>query len=312
MELPAPDYVEVYEPAVTDIGLSELGRAARRVVDGAFDRHTPAVLFRGLHRIRTAAEFKEFWSGCTTPTRGHGDDAWKPHSYFNGVNQRETKNGVDLASAAAFPSHVVLPPHNEESSSPRPPGKIAFFCLHSAAEGGETILARNSDVDAVMPARAKAFIREHGGINYSRRVDQSKWPALLGVASREEAVRELSYRGYAREAVSFDSGGSLLMAHVSPGFIRDNAMGSEVWFNYAGATEHQVGEIMADGEAMPAEMVAEIRRERTAAWRIVKLRPGDWLICDNLAVAHGRLPFKQAAEQPPRTLLTVYTKQNVR
>jgi hypothetical protein len=169
-ELPShllvPDFVEVFEFQKTESGnsidgacennedgprrLEELGMAAREIVDSCFspsgDCSTEAVLFRNLHHvIDTPDDFECFWNGCL-----HGTDGWTPTSYMPFGKHRTKLGGVDLVTP--FPPETALHCHNEMVYKPMPAGRIAFFCLSDAPEGGETILARNCDLPKVVSA----------------------------------------------------------------------------------------------------------------------------------------------------------------
>jgi hypothetical protein len=165
--LPVPDFVEVFEYQKTESGNSidgtyennedgtrqvreELGRAAREIVDSCFspsgDCSTEAILFRNLHRvIDTPDDFESFWNGCL-----QGMDGWTPTSYTPFGKHRTKLGGVDLVTQ--FPSETALPCHSEMVYKPMPAGRIAFFCLSDAPEGGETILAKYFDLAKVVSA----------------------------------------------------------------------------------------------------------------------------------------------------------------
>ena len=74
--------------------------------------------------------------------------------------------GVDLATNV--PPEFLLLCHNELCYNPLTIGKIALYCVRPAPRGGETIVARNADLGARLPARVAEFVREHGGVRYSR------------------------------------------------------------------------------------------------------------------------------------------------
>ena len=63
----------------------------------------------------------------------------------------------------------------------------------------------------------------------------------------------------------------------------------------------------ADGKPFPKKLVSEVQRLGWEATYGFKLRAGDWLVLDNLAVQHGRLPFVPENGPGKRTLLTVYS-----
>tara|TARA_B100000795_G_scaffold22043_1_gene14690 strand:+ start:1862 stop:2026 length:165 start_codon:yes stop_codon:yes gene_type:complete len=53
-------------------------------------------------------------------------------------------------------------------------------------------------------------------------------------------------------------------------------------------------------------MLQRLKLDEWKAAHAMKMRPGDWLVLNNRAVQHGRLPFADGPEQK-RTVVTVYT-----
>lgn len=63
---------------------------------------------------------------------------------------------------------------------------------------------------------------------------------------------------------------------------------------------------LADGKSVPPAMLQRLKLDEWKAAHAMKMRPGDWLVLNNRAVQHGRLPFADGPEQK-RTVVTVYT-----
>jgi hypothetical protein len=314
-----PEYVKVFKydegHAATgrsdicpqETSLQDLGRAARVVVDSCFGpvatRFADGVLFRNLHRrIKTPGDFAVFWEACL-----EGQDGWTPAAYVPFGKQRSKVGGVDLVTN--FPPEMALSCHNEMVYNPRPPSRIAFFCLHDAAEGGETILVKNTELSLSISSEIQDLVKQHGGILYRRTYhDRSNnaevsregisWQDKCGTEDGDEALRFFTDIGIAPEDVYFNDEGALIAQNIQSGFNNDSN-----WFNLLSLGVFT----LADGTSVPPELLLKLRRDEWKPVRALKLHPGDWLVLNNLTAQHGRLPFKNTADQQ-RTILTVYTE----
>jgi len=159
----------VYEGTNQDF--NAWGAAARAVIDDWLPK-TGAVLFRNLPIFR-ANDFKEFWEGCKNGKQN--DVPWVPIPYIPVNAPRAQLDGVDLATN--IPPNMILPCHNELAYNPRPAGRIALYCLQEAAQGGETLVAWNSDITELVPPELLDFLEAHGGIPYDRTYHDAKQPA---------------------------------------------------------------------------------------------------------------------------------------
>lgn len=322
--LPLPTFVQVFEyndtSSTTDNlaendndNLKQMGRAAREIVDSSLG--ADVVLFRNLsRRVRNAKDFATFWEGCLD-----GPDGWKPAKYAPFGPQRAMLNGVDLVTP--FPPQMALSGHNEMVYNPREPGRVAFFCLQNALEGGETILTRNTDLTKLVSSDLKRMVVEHGGILYRREYSdgnkvleaeqtESKkrigisWQDKTGTKDRDGAIKFFTDIGFAEEGVYFNDNGSLVAQNIRSGFIDSpHEEEQKLWFNILSLGVFK----LADGTTVPPKILAQLAKDEWKAAHALKLRPGDWIVINNRAVQHGRLPFVDSDEQK-RTILTVYTE----
>lgn len=324
--LPYPFFVKVYEYNQYQLeskalSLEELGKAAVQIVDFHFSsfsstksiNKTDAVLFRNLNRrIRNAKEFASFWYGCLK-----GKDGWKPMKYVPFGKERIKLNGVDLVTR--FPSDFALPCHNEMAYNPKPAGKIAFFCLQNAEEGGETILTRNVDLTRCIRQEIQEFVRSHGGIAYIRRYyDRDRaissesssqgfisWQEKCGTLRQEEAISFFKNLAFSDDEIQFDRNGTMTVKNIHSGFIQNDDLDSdnkEIWFNILSTGMAK----LADGSSLPSKLLNNLKIDQWKPVYAIKLNPGDWLVLNNFTVQHGRLPYKDNSDLP-RTILTVYT-----
>lgn len=315
---PPSDIIAIYRavPNATAGDMIKWGEAARVAIDASLDK-TGVVLLRGVP-AKTEQEFAEFWKGCMNAA---ACSPWEPAVYINMGKSRQQVAGVDTATN--IPPHVILNTHNELSYNPIRPSRIALYCLENAVSGGESIIARNEDITATVSPKLVSYIRDHGGLKYSRSYSDAaaqakggasnSWlAAQLGVtwqekcglpegASRKEAEDFWVANGFLRENLEWDEHGTLRVSNVETGFIIDKRTNQQTWLNNADTCC-----MCADGTRVPVDLLKEFQRDRWKATHGFKLQPGDWLMLDNLRVQHGRLPY--IPEPVTRRLLTVYTK----
>jgi len=202
-------------------------------------------------------------------------------------------------------------------------GRIALFCIQDAPLGGESTIARNRDLNKGLPKEVWQFLEEHGGIEYSREFYDANNPPpmqldgqqagprgswqtkceLPDTAGREEAEEFFARMGFNVDTqITWDEAGTLRVSNYHPGYVRDPETGENVWWNIV----HTGSLKMTDGEMFPKKMISEIQRSAWEHTYAFKLRPGDWLMLDNMRVQHGRLPYQDSPDHK-RCLLTVYS-----
>jgi hypothetical protein len=303
-----PEYVKVFEyDQAGDSSLQDLGRAARKVVNS--NCGDGGVLFRNLHhRIKTPEDFATFWEACMG-IEDEDEERWAPAAYTAFGKPRSKLGGVDLV--LALPPEMTVGCHNEMPYNPRTPGRIAFYCLQEAVEGGETILIKNSDLSLSISSEIQDLVKQHGGFMYRRKYHdrsnteevskpfQISWQEKCETEDKDEAVKFFTDIGFAApDDVYFNDEGALIAKNIKSGFNDDGH-----WSNMVDMTVMP----LADGAMVPPEMLLKIKRDKWKHVSALKLLAGDWLVLNNLTVQHGRLPFKNSDDQK-RTILTVYTE----
>ena len=121
-------------------------------------------------------------------------------------------------------------------------------------------------------------------------------------APREAAEAFFLGMGFDASELGWDANGCLTVTNVHPGYVRDPLSGEEAWWNIV----HTGSLTAVDGTPFPPKLVADVQRTAWAHTYAFKLKPGDWLMLDNMRVQHGRLPY-EASEEQKRCLLTVYS-----
>ena len=312
---PLPDFLAVFEPVGDAVGasLEDWGVAVRGVLDTSLPTHG-AVLVKGLHCIRSAADFKVFWRACCSTS-----PRWTTMEYNPFYRNREQDEGVDLATN--IKGSLALPCHNEMAYNPIPAGRIALFCLQDARQGGESLLVPNAVLTDGIRDEVKRWVKEHGGVLYIREYyDENakpsgtlspwamSWQEKCGISMQEEidpakakATQYFLSMGFKPNDINFDRNNTLTVKYVHPGTIKGNN-GKELWFNILDTGMCCGG----DGTRLPENLLQDLRDDAWATYSAIKLEPGDWLMFDNLQVQHGRLPFVEE-ELHKRKLLAVYT-----
>ena len=118
----------------------------------------------------------------------------------------------------------------------------------------------------------------------------------------EDAEAFFLEMGFQPSELEWDDNGCITVTNVHPGYVEDPESGDACWWNIV----HTGSLTAADGTPFPPKLVAEVQRTAWEHTYAFKLRPGDWLMLDNMRVQHGRLPYVASDEQK-RQLLTVYS-----
>ena len=231
--------------------------------------------------------------------------------YFPGGKKRPTIHGVDTPTN--FAPHSLIECHNEMTYNPIPAGRIAFYAMQEAARGGQTLLKRNIDMTKVVSNETKTFIKQHGGIRSLKsyhdnatvpapKSTSGSWQEIHGVETYQQVQEIFLKLGFPPEGMKYNPQTTIFSAiYKQPGFYRD-AQGQEIWFSNA-----DMGNAMcADGTGIPVSL-RDYERKKWHVTTSFKLRKGDWLVLDNMAVQHGRMPYQDSPEKT-RILLDVYTR----
>ncbi|XP_078362153.1 dapdiamide synthesis protein DdaC-like isoform X1 [Oculina patagonica] len=281
--------------------LAELTEKCMHYVRENFSR-SPAILFRGLP-AETAGDF----SVITQATQE------KALTYEGGTalrSQVDTRAGTYTASNE--PSCFSIELHNEMAYSDVFPSKVMFFCLKEPDDGGETPLAKNSEILTKLdPEVVQKF--EEKQVQYVRYLpdkshrEYQNWQVVFRTERREDVEARAKQQGY---KLRWDESGDLHLSLVKPAFIPHPVTGERTWFNAicnnnntnAKAMPRFIGKDVPD-DKLPrhsfygdgSEIEPEVLQHmRATAWSCAvgfRWQRGDLLVLDNLAVLHARLGF---------------------
>lgn len=229
--------------------------------------------------------------------------------YRYGSSPRTRLKG-NIFTSTEFPSAEVIPLHNEMSYTSAWPRKIWFYSELCAQVGGQTPLADSHRVHERIPAAVRARFNAHGVRyvrNYTDAFDLS-WQKTFQTDSREEVERYCASRRIQCEWLSADH---LRTIETCQATLQHPDDGRRLWFNQAhlfhtSALKPEVREVLeegfepedlprqawfGDGSPIADEDLQAVRQAYDAETLSFPWQPGDVLLVDNLAMAHGRNRF---------------------
>jgi hypothetical protein len=271
-----------------------------------------AVLFRGF-AIAEPARFREVVIEL----------CGEPWQYTEGSSERR-QLGDAVYTSTEYPPQQTISLHNELSYTLSWPSRLCFCCPKAPASGGQTPLADSRNILRNLPADVVAEFDERQ-ICYIRNLRSQDVPGLglSWQAVWESDSREVVEAYCAREQISFEwrDDGSLWTKQVRPATAIHPETGEKVWFNQAdqfhpsnlgddvaadllelvGPDALPLNATFGDGLPIPKEMMDVIRESSWSEATMFDWQVGDFLVIDNMLVAHGRMPF----EGPRRVLVAM-------
>lgn len=233
----------------------------------------------------------------------------EPLAYHERSSPR-TELGHGVYTSTDYPADQPIFFHNENAYASVFPGVLIFACAVPAAEGGETPLVDCRKVVARLSTSVRECF-ERVGVQYVRRHGNRlgiDWRLAYGTSDRNEVLRRLTAAGYAAEW----HGDMLEARRVGPALVLHPTSGVPCWFNHAAffhvttlpqkLAEAMLAELgeqglpnqtsFGDGTPIDTATLEEIRNayRAEAVWH--RWQRGDVLLVDNVAVAHGRAPFR--------------------
>lgn len=230
-------------------------------------------------------------------------------NYIEKATPRRQIDGQVYTSTIFPPEHVIAL-HNELSYVRQWPGRIAFFCEIPPITEGETPIADVRRVLARIDSEVKDKFRRLGWKlvrNFGSGIGPS-WQHSLNVESREEAETYMRQADIAWEWMADDR---LRTAQVRSCIRCHPKTGEELWFNHIAfwhpsSMSQEIRESLiadlgednlpyntfyGDGSVIPDQIVAHLRAAYEAETVKFCWQTGDFLLLDNMLVAHGRSKF---------------------
>lgn len=258
-----------------------------------------ALLFRGFP-LTTPADFDRFIAAFEMENFPY------EQSLSNAVRVNFTPR---VFSANEAPADVSIYLHHEMAQTPIFPGKLFFFGMEPADEGGATPLCRSDVLYERMLERCRRFAEmcERKGLRYTGVMPSENdatsgmgrsWQSTFQATDRDDVERRLTELGYSWEWLP--DGCLRARTPVLPA-VREVAPGRKVFFNQLIAASrgwkddrNDPAKAVTFGDGTPLDrdsvfLVAEIAEELTFD---LKWQRGDVALVDNFLVMHARRSFR--------------------
>jgi alpha-ketoglutarate-dependent taurine dioxygenase len=225
-------------------------------------------------------------------------------------NSPRSKVGADIYTSTEYPGEFTISLHNELSYAARWPARLLFFCDVAPTAGGATPVTDGARWLSCLDREVRE--RFSGGITYIQNLHGGYGPGKSWQDTFETADQAVVDAYLAASGATWEwTKGGLRVSQVRPATVRHPATGVEVWFNQAEQwhvatldkrTRAAITRVMseaelpqsvrfADGSPIPDDYVQHIHDRGLESAVDVNWSPGDLLLIDNVAVAHGRRPF---------------------
>lgn len=260
------------------------------------------VLFRNFHP-KSVEDFEQFVEAA----------AGEPLRYSERSSPRSQVSGR-IYTSTDYPPQYPIFLHNEQSYNLRFPGAISFYCVVAAAKGGETPIADTRKIFQRIDPEIRRRFSERG-YQYVRNFGDGfglTWQEAFQAA--DAAAVEQYCRDNGIDLEWKDGGRRLRTSQVRRAVARNPRTGDLCWFNHltffhvstlvpsvrdsllAEFGEHDLpnNTFYGDGETIEPEVMEHLRDAYTQETVAFAWQPGDVLLLDNIAVAHGRQPFEGA------------------
>jgi hypothetical protein len=291
----------VFEPSFEGVDLPAWVGANRQLVAGRLGEYG-GLLFRGFD-VDSADKFDEFVSAFSGRLMGYLDQ-----------HTPRTRVSANIYTSTEYPADHHVPFHSENSKNHIWPMRLWFFCLQPAERGGETPIADNRKVFALVDPKLRARFMEKG-VMYVRNFGEGvglSWQTAFQTESRAEV--ENYFRATGASFDWKDGGDRLRVRHVCQATALHPQTGEAVWFNQAhlfhvSSVEREARESLlsmfkeedlpsnayyGDGSLIEASSLDEIRAAFRQSEVVFPWQPNDILMLDNMLVAHGRRPYAGA------------------
>jgi alpha-ketoglutarate-dependent taurine dioxygenase len=286
------EYPIVLEPATEDVDVVEWVRINRQWVLSQVQEFG-AVLFRNFY-IHSLDGFREAAAAFSNDLID-----------YTQRSSPRTEIGSKVYTSTDYPADQHINMHNELSYSFEWPLYISFCCLIPPGEGGETPIADSRKIVGLLTEKTKTKFREKG-ILYRRNLREGfglSWQEVFQTADKaivDEYCRANGMRCTWKED-------NQVLLEWKRDAIRQHPMThEEIWFNHAyffntaargtsfnGLRSEDVpfNTFYGDGSEIELEVIAELDEAYRNAQSIFSWQAGDWLLMDNMLMAHGRRPF---------------------
>lgn len=231
---------------------------------------------------------------------------------YQGGDTPRSKLDRNTYTSTEWPADQFIPLHQEMSYTEQHPGIVYFACIIEPQGGGETPLldARvlyqqlDSTITTAFFEKKLCYITNlHDGVglgkswqNYFETQSQAEVNQILtdkgakfewrndGVLSFKEIVQPIKKHPFTEDLCFFSQADQWHPSHLSAEDYQDllDLVGLENFYHHC---------TYADGSAIPEAFLADIRQKKEKLLQTFTWQKGDFLMVDNTAVMHGRMPF---------------------
>jgi len=287
---------------------------------GALLDEVGAVVLRGFP-VKTAEQFSDVAGLLGVYEQGYAGGA--------SLRSAVTKNTMEATRYSEF---IKIPLHQEMAYLPTGPGRLVFFCLKSAMQGGETPIGDMRAFTNRLNPELRDKLERHGVIGYRNFAAPSKdgveegsddhpdmrsWQTAFYTKDREEVERVCA----AQNVIPiWHEDGSLTVKSEIPPFATHPRTGEAVYRNVihvrsqeqfgaklpperrarieemARAQKFRSGYYLGDGSRLSDAEFEELTGAFDALEVAWPWQEGDMMLLDNLLVAHGRNPYSGPRE----------------
>lgn len=216
--------------------------------------------------------------------------------------------GDNVYVTTTYPQDRSINMHSESSYDTTPPKNIAFCCLVSAEEQGETPIADNRKVLSYFSPELRRKFKDKG-VQYVRKINDKiglPWQEIFQTDDRSEVEAVLDEKNIQYQ---WNGDNELIMSWKKPAIVNHEKTNEEVWFNHAyffhkyaqdedilnsvsSASDLPYNSFFGDGEEISKDEILEIKEAYEKSKVVFPWRPGDIIFLDNTLVSHGRNPYK--------------------
>lgn len=189
-----------------------------------------------------------------------------------------------------------LPLHCDMAYIKNSPAALYFYCVHPAAERGETMLCDGAAVYEQLADATRDLLRSQR-INYVRKYPQDVWESRFGTADLAGIEAHCEENGL---TMRIEDGTGTLVTEYKVSALPTSRWGNLPVFRNSilpvAKLEESTGSDLSivrleDGSPLPAEVLADIREVTARLTKLAPMAAGDFMFVDNTRVLHGRKGF---------------------
>jgi len=227
---------------------------------------------------------------------------------YNYGSSPRTKLLGNVYTSTEYPNNLMIQLHNENSYTDNYPSFLFFYCLIPSEDGGETPIVDSALIYESIDKNIRDEFETKRVMytrNYTNTFDLT-WQQSFATEKKEDVEKYCKFHDIDFEWIT--------TSHLRTRQICDAVKmhhGKKIWFNQAhlfnqenndeifkdfykdmSPIEYPRNSFFGDGSIIPKEYIDHIKNIYTENMILETWQKGDLMILDNLAFAHGRMPYK--------------------